>query len=163
MSKILLSILKGTGENPFETVNLDRESRKYLHIQLNHYVVTYDSEGIEKRDKHIHHLVKCSHKYLNNAFEKSFMEKSEKLKTYWYCGEDENLFISGTFDSPIKKLDHAYLNYEIFKCSEETKIAGDPECESEANVREWLLHKKIQFNVLNDQIEFKSFDEKPIR
>ena len=32
MSKMLFSILKGTGKDPFETVPLDRESRKYFHV-----------------------------------------------------------------------------------------------------------------------------------
>ena len=65
--------------------------------------------------------------------------------------------LRGTYDSPIKKMDHAFLVYEIFSCSSETKIEGDPDCESEVNIKEWLYHKKILFNVLNDQVEAKSF------
>ena len=45
MSKPLFSIIEGTGEDPFKTVKLDEESRKYVHVVLNNVVKTYDKDG----------------------------------------------------------------------------------------------------------------------
>ena len=84
---------------------------------MNHYKVTYDLEGNENKETDTHYLTECSDKYLNNDFEKEFILKSEKRNVQWYCLEDEDVLLSGTYDSPIKKLDHAYLKYEIFRCS----------------------------------------------
>ena len=45
VSKTILEIWEGEGNNPddlFNTVRLDRNSRKYVHIQVKNMIKTYD-------------------------------------------------------------------------------------------------------------------------
>ena len=49
LSKSLLEIWRGGGENPFETVELDADSGRYIDIKINNVEVTYkDGEMVEK-------------------------------------------------------------------------------------------------------------------
>ena len=41
----MLEITEMKDGNAFETVKLDRESRKYIHVRLRHILKTYDYEG----------------------------------------------------------------------------------------------------------------------
>ena len=45
MAKPIFTILEGGSENPFQTVELDEESRKYIHVRVNNIVKTYDAQG----------------------------------------------------------------------------------------------------------------------
>jgi hypothetical protein len=40
----------------------------------------------------------------------------------------EDIYLQGTRDSEFLRQDHAYIVYEVFRCSDATKIAGDPQC-----------------------------------
>ena len=56
----------------------------------------------------------------------------------------------------------AYMIYDVYRCSNETKVEGDPECAEDHAIRKWLQHKKLFMRVLNTKINFESFDD-PIR
>ena len=38
MSKPILSIIKGSGSNPWETVPLDNDSRKFIHVSIQNVI-----------------------------------------------------------------------------------------------------------------------------
>jgi len=44
MSKPIFTILEGGSEGPFNTIELNEESRKYIHIRVNNIVKTYVHE-----------------------------------------------------------------------------------------------------------------------
>lgn len=44
MSKSMLYIIKGEGQNPWETVPLDSESKKYVRVNIVNRVNSYDGE-----------------------------------------------------------------------------------------------------------------------
>lgn len=70
--------------------------------------------------------------------------------------------MQGTRDSAVIKEKHAYITYDVLRCTHETKAPDDPECADEAAIDEWLKHKKIFVRFLNDKINFMSRDGNPI-
>ena len=67
MSKPMLEITEMVGDNPFHTIDLDWESRKYLRIRMRHILKTYDENGELTVNNTYYPLEKCSEEYLNNT------------------------------------------------------------------------------------------------
>ena len=61
MGAPMVSIVKGTGANPLESITLDRESRRYVHIEANHHIKSYDKDGKYSQVINKYLLTKCSH------------------------------------------------------------------------------------------------------
>jgi hypothetical protein len=59
--------------------------------------------------------------------------------------------------------DSAYIVYEIYKCSEETRLPGYPACASEPEIKDWISDKFIAFKILNQKIDFSDRDERAVR
>ena len=58
MAKPLLEIWEGSGDNPFQTVDLgSRDSRRYIRARVNNMVVTYDSDGRETSTPNYYPLI----------------------------------------------------------------------------------------------------------
>jgi len=66
--------------------------------------------------------------------------------------------MQGTRDSQYDKKDHAYIIYEIKRCEEDTKEAGDPDCADPDDIDAWLANKFATFKVINTKIDFNSFE-----
>ena len=45
MSKPMLEVTEMRGDDPFKTIKLDRESRRYLHIRMRHIHKHYDENN----------------------------------------------------------------------------------------------------------------------
>ena len=45
MSKPIFTILEGGSDDPFKSVELNRDSRKYIHVRINNIIKTYDNNG----------------------------------------------------------------------------------------------------------------------
>ena len=69
MSKPILEIWEGTSEDPFKTVELNRDSRRYIHVRLNNKWKTVDKEGNIKAADKIYELVRCSEKLFKTKYE----------------------------------------------------------------------------------------------
>ena len=98
MAKPIFTIMKGGSPppdsdepfNPFETLELDADSRKYLHIRVNNIVKTYEG-GVENKTSHYTKLARCSKKYLSKTdFEKNFQANSGSID---YCMEDDKVYL----------------------------------------------------------------------
>jgi hypothetical protein len=94
------------------------------------------------------------------------------------------------------KQEHAYIIYEVWRCNEATKKAGDPACKPERmmhlkndpaaprvdwkdipeadrdlyeedlkadSIDNWMRYKKISLKVLNQKIDFSTFDKIAVR
>jgi len=59
--------------------------------------------------------------------------------------------------------DHAYVIFEIHKCSNETRKEGDPECAEMSEINEWLTTKSLQFRMINNKIDFNNLNEYAVR
>jgi len=42
----------------------------------------------------------------------------------------------------------------MHKCSEATKVEGDPDCASKEEIDDWLLHKRALFKIINNEVDF---------
>ena len=68
MSKPILEIWRG-GEDPFDTVELDRESRKYIHVRIDFITKTYDPvTGEETRTDDYFEVSRCKEENFNDEF-----------------------------------------------------------------------------------------------
>ena len=45
MSKPIFTILEGGSDDPFRSIELDRESRKYIHVRVNNIIKRYTNSG----------------------------------------------------------------------------------------------------------------------
>lgn len=61
----------------------------------------------------------------------------------------EELYFQGTRDSPLLEQDSAYIVMEFFKCSNDTKLEGYPDCAAQPDIEAYLEEKKIGFKILN--------------
>ena len=48
-NKAMLNIWEGEGNNPFAKVDLNRDSRRFIHVRLNNVVKEYNAAGVETR------------------------------------------------------------------------------------------------------------------
>ena len=72
----MLEIIQGGSEDPFKTVRLDRESRKYIHIRINNYVVRYDMYGDQAGEtvtNYYYDVTPCYPEMFNTTFEKDYI------------------------------------------------------------------------------------------
>mmetsp|Transcript_41931 Transcript_41931/g.64189 ORF Transcript_41931/g.64189 Transcript_41931/m.64189 type:complete len:115 (-) Transcript_41931:730-1074(-) len=67
--------------------------------------------------------------------------------------------MQGTRDSQYASEDHKYFIFEVMRCSEETKVPGDPDCATPDAIDAWLDQKFLTFKVINKKIDFNSFEE----
>lgn len=52
---------------------------------------------------------------------------------------------------------------EFFKCSNDTKLEGYPDCAAQPDIEAYLEEKKIGFKILNQKIDFNSRGERAVR
>ena len=54
--------------------------------------------------------------------------------------------------------EHAYVVYEVLKCTNETREEEDPECASEEEINAWIDTKLIQIKVIDTKIDFTTME-----
>ena len=107
---------------------LDRESRQYIHVTLHNIIKSYDPlTGEEKETVMPYPMERCSEKLMKSEYEKKFF-KNRMQKSHYYCAQDENIFLQGTKENALYQKEHAYIIYDVKRCSEKTRVIGDPEC-----------------------------------
>jgi hypothetical protein len=112
--------------------------------------------------------------------------------------QHEDVYLEGTRDSEILKQDHAYIVFEVWRCSGKTKEAGDPVCKPERmmmlkdgtsttsvdiatlktdgsdltlyeedldadSIDNWVRFKKASMKIINQKIDFTTFDDYAVR
>ena len=137
MSKPIFTILEGGSEDPFRTIELNEESRKYIHVRANNIIKTY-VHGEEIKIPTYYDVVRCSDEFMTTEFEKNFTAASS---TFDYCVENEEVYFQGTRDSATNKLEHAYVVIEILVCHDEIRSESDPECASDEEIEKWIETK----------------------
>lgn len=73
---------------------------------------------------------------------------------YMYCAQDHSIYMEGTRDSAVMREKHAYITYDVVRCTHGTREPKDPVCAKEEEIDAWLLHKKIFLRLINDKINF---------
>jgi len=81
MAKPIFTILEGGSEDPFQTVELNEESRKYIHVRVNNIIKTY-IQGDEIKIPNYYDVVRCSNEFMTSDFEKNFTAASGSFD---YC------------------------------------------------------------------------------
>ena len=87
----LLHIWEGGTENPLTTVELDRESRRYMKVRINNVHLTFRN-NTEFREHKYYPLQKCPQSYFNTPFEKSYFNRYI-VTEHVYCAMDEKIIL----------------------------------------------------------------------
>ena len=163
MSKLM--IVLHDEEDVYKSIELDRESRKYIHFIIKNKVHTYHygSESIKTLE---YSLRKCTSDDLySTIYERKFYKRRvEEENHHIYCTKNEDpIYLQGTFDSIVAKKSHAYIVYDIVRCTEATRNAGDPECADEDAIDKWTEYKKIGIRIINKTIDNSSYNKNAFR
>ena len=98
LSKPMFEITEMIDGDPFVTVELNRESRQYIHVRVRHITKTYDEEGNMNITNKYYPLKKCSEEFMNKTeFERKFYEQNKGSNSY--CMDDPEIMLRGTRDS----------------------------------------------------------------
>ena len=60
----------------------------------------------------------------------------------------------------IQGLTWYYFTLNIETCNEKSRIEGDPQCSSEAEIDKWMANKKIQFKMIDQKMDFTTDQDK---
>ena len=77
ISKPLLELWKGGDGDPFQTLELDRESRKYIHVRVNNIVKTYGLDGMMTAKDNYYPVVQCKSSFFTKPFEQKYLESQQ--------------------------------------------------------------------------------------
>lgn len=69
----------------------------------------------------------------------------------------------GTRDDQIRLIEHGYFVFETLRCTEATRKANDPPCATEPEIDAWLADKVMGFRIINQKIDFSTYDEVAVR
>ena len=73
ISKPLFFIKTGGSKNPHENLELNRDSRRYIHVRQHHHIKRFDEDGKLNEIHHYHPVHKCSKAFLNRTeYERKF-------------------------------------------------------------------------------------------
>jgi len=65
-----------------------------------------------------------------------------------YCfddGKSNDIYLQATKDDSVVGLKHVYFVFRVGECTEETRVAGDPTCDSHSVMEDWMSDKYIHF------------------
>ena len=98
-------------------------------MKLTNVQVSYDAAGVPTPSTPLHfELERCSRDFFTDTgFEERFYS-AHLEKTFAYCAQHPDLYLSGIKDSALLKQRHAYLQYEVTRCTEEARKKVDPNC-----------------------------------
>ena len=126
VSKILFEILE-FGDS---TVDLDQQDyRRYVHIRLNNIIKKWEG-GKWVREDIYYPIFRCTEDlFQENEFTKEYWNQVKDSRNQ-YCVDNDLIYLQGTRDSVTLKQDHAYIVYEIWRCTDDPsrKIEGFPDC-----------------------------------
>ena len=106
----------GMADNPEETVELNRDSRRYIKVRLHNVKVSYNIiSGKKNEHKTIHELERCSETLFKTEYEKKYYKEVVSQK-FMYCANHTDISLEGTKNDVVYKNDHSYIYYEIIRC-----------------------------------------------
>jgi hypothetical protein len=73
--------------------------------------------------------------------------------------------LQGTRDSQYLLQDHAYIIFEIWRCTNDPsrKLQGYPDCAPADQIQKWMQTKYATFKVINQKIDFMDRGEFAVR
>jgi len=84
MSKPIFKILRGGSENTFESVELDWESRRYVHVNVKNVHQDWDANGSLRVTNTSYDLERCKEEFFQNTeFELQYFQ--ERRHEFLYC------------------------------------------------------------------------------
>lgn len=94
-SKFLFQVLNATGkvEDLYNHVELDRESRKYVHFRVQHKTMSYNAWGKETSHTHYYPLEKCGQDHFVTNYEKEFIASKPPKQNLFYCIKAPEVFL----------------------------------------------------------------------
>ena len=100
VSKVLFymfSGMDGKSTNPYTTIKLDRESRKYIHVRLKEVTKSYN-DGIESTAEKIFQINQCSEEFMSSTkYEQEFY--AYNIDSNYYCVDNKEVYLQGTRDN----------------------------------------------------------------
>ena len=52
------------------------------------------------------------------------------------------------------------MKLEVRKCNEDSKVEGDPDCSTDAEIHEWVHNKKLIVKFLDYKVQLKDIKDK---
>ena len=86
-----------------------------------------------------HPIYRCTEEnFKGNAFSQEYWEQVKDSRSQ-YCIDNDEIYLQGTRDSTTLKQNHAYIIYEIWKCTDDPsrKLADYPDCASREEIQAW--------------------------
>jgi len=122
-STLLLSIMKGGDEDEWETIPFDRESRKFIHINLLNIDEKF-IEGTANRVKNppttITPLKRCTIDNMKTEFEKKYLQVFSM--DYYYCMHmDDDLELRNIKDQRYIQESHKFIKLTVEKCTDKKR------------------------------------------
>ena len=154
-AKVLFEILEG-GDNTVDLDAVEGGYHQYIHLRLNNIIKTFDADGNMEKVSKYYPLQRCNEdNFGNTAFEADYYS-IKKSRSQYCIDQHEDIYLQGTRDSEVKKEDHAYITFEVFRCSEDTKIdetkpeGGYPECKPERmmKLKSDLTAPSVNYNTI---------------
>ena len=73
------------------------------------------------------------------------------------------IYLEGTRDSAYIAEESIYGVAEILKCTEDSRMEGDPECATDPEIIEFLGAKRGLYKIISEQVDFNDRSEKAVR
>ena len=77
--------------------------------------------------------------------------------------EAEKIYLEGTRDSAYIGEDSTFGIAEILKCTEDSRMPGDPECAPDEEIIAFLGAKRGLYKIISEQVDFNDRDEEAVR
>ena len=99
-----------------------RETRKYIHVTLQHHTNAFNNEKNEKKESVVNYNVQgeCPESFFKSPYEKVFYKKqfftNEKTGKEFFsysCVSNDNIYLQGKMDSELYNYAHSYIIYQI--------------------------------------------------
>ena len=98
-------------------------------------------------------------KNFKSKLAEQFYKINTEAKNHFYCVEDDAVELDGTKSRQFRKENHKYVIVEIWKCTNETRTDGDPQCAGPDQIERWIRHKSAMFKVISNQVNYDNRNE----
>ena len=88
-------------------------------------------------------LVKCKKENAKTKFEEREFKNHKLEEKLCIDPTNEDLYLQGSSASENEGKKHVYLKVNINICSEETKVAGDPNCATDSDIDDYIEGKYV--------------------
>lgn len=132
---------QGGDDDPWGTIVLDRESRKYMHASVYQYTFTYDENDVESKATSKFSINPCTESDFEPGYQLDFFNTYRGRN--FHCVESAGAYLQGTRESRVAKEEHSFLVYDFEKCHDgiRAKQKKDPTCKDTEDTKCEMIDK----------------------